>query len=652
MSSSTLSPEQAHALFDILTHYQLYSEVEGFKWPTAIQNYGAPFSKEDPAQYSSPLMQKMFTSLIVTLPGITTLPPDFWQERVGTLIASLSEARLSESYDKGTMGTRKTLSTASSVLIENCARGCFGGCPTVEEKPKSQYDRSKAEDIKQAWERAAHELVYGDLIDELYDGIAKSDKLEDLSPLVQAAIEHILLITTSFVHHVFVLSPDGQYLLRLLSNVNKLVPYMAIKQTLRVGNAATMINGMLKLILTKLSVTAFTNWIGLSKNSDDGMNLMQQIISTVLTWDNSDFKDIASKIEKAKDGPSQEHLDAIETHIQAGREEHDKVRSISIEQSKSIVNVIFETAQYKPSTSLSDVQHAKALEYYSAKLSIRDRKELIRVLCHQYPDNLTQTIRDVVAVYDPLIRSIHNGVDLSAGLGDLQNFLEDMIKTIKPKSGNGNKAPSVEDFVTLFRTHLPSCLRFLHQVAKNCPEVSSTFRQWCKEAIQQFRKKQSSDAQETGGAGSMTAHLTTLCASVSEVQKPGIISALDAHSNYLSSLNKISMQRAQSVLDNKSTTMYGPGAYLARWHGLLDETLITPATPQGPVRRGKDIQFKDEEGKRKASGKGWWDSEQIAQQVMVEVPEQPNVDVVLELLGGPFRDLLNKDRSSGKTGVE
>lgn len=74
------------------------------------------------------------------------------------------------------------------------------------------------------------------------------------------------------------LSPDGQYLLRLLSNVNKLVPYMAIRQTLRVGNAATMINGMMKLILTKLSVTAFTNWMGLSNSKDEGVNLLQQSV--------------------------------------------------------------------------------------------------------------------------------------------------------------------------------------------------------------------------------------------------------------------------------------------------------------------------------------------------------------------------------------
>lgn len=370
---------------------------------------------------------------------------------------------------------------------------------------------------------------------------------------------------------------------------------------------------------------------------------LSRIISTVLTWDNSDFKDIASKIEKAKDAPSREHLDAIETHLQGGREEYERVRALSIEQSKSIVNVIFETAQYKPSTPLTEAQHTKALEFYSAKLSIRDRKKLIQVLCHQYPDNLTQSIRDVVAVYDPIIRSVHNGVDLTAGLGDLQNFVEDMIKTIKPKSGDG-RAPSVEDFVTLFRNHLPSCLRFLHQVAKNCPETSSTFRQYCKEAIKEFRLKDTKQGNEAAGAGSLTPQLTKLFSSLQEDQQAEVLSALEEHSKYLSSLNTLSLRRAQSVLDNKSTTMYGPGVYLARWHGLLDETLITPAVPEGPIRRGKDIQFKGEAGKKKGGAKSWWDSESIAEKVMNEVPEPPNVDIVLKSLSGPFREYLHGDR--------
>jgi hypothetical protein len=73
-----------------------------------------------------------------------------------------------------------------------------------------------------------------------------------------------------------VLSPDGPYLARITENINKLVPYGLIRQTLRVGNAATMINGMLKLLLTKISVNSITSWIGLSTPSDAGMNLLQQ----------------------------------------------------------------------------------------------------------------------------------------------------------------------------------------------------------------------------------------------------------------------------------------------------------------------------------------------------------------------------------------
>ena len=86
------------------------------------------------------------------------------------------------------------------------------------------------------------------------------------------------------------MSPDGQYLLHLLENVHRLIPYYVVKQTLRVGNAATMINGMVRLVLAKLSVTAVTNWIGLTNNSNDGMNLLQQIISTVMAWDSSEFQ--------------------------------------------------------------------------------------------------------------------------------------------------------------------------------------------------------------------------------------------------------------------------------------------------------------------------------------------------------------------------
>jgi Domain of unknown function in PX-proteins (DUF3818) len=77
------------------------------------------------------------------------------------------------------------------------------------------------------------------------------------------------------MHYTLVLSPKGQYLLKLIDNANKLIPYMMIKQTLKVGNVATMISAMMRIVLAKMSVTSVTNWFGITANQDDGQNLLQ-----------------------------------------------------------------------------------------------------------------------------------------------------------------------------------------------------------------------------------------------------------------------------------------------------------------------------------------------------------------------------------------
>lgn len=79
----------------------------------------------------------------------------------------------------------------------------------------------------------------------------------------------------SFLHHTLVLSPDGPYLQRLIVNCNRLVPYSLARQALRIGNAATMISAMTRLLLAKMSVSTVTNWIGWSRGADEGMNLLQ-----------------------------------------------------------------------------------------------------------------------------------------------------------------------------------------------------------------------------------------------------------------------------------------------------------------------------------------------------------------------------------------
>lgn len=288
--SQPLTPAQLKALFDILNHSETYREAESFKHKNAIKEYGYPFSEAEPlqptdqpkyaAQSSSPLLQLLLTKCILTIPAISTLPPDFWPFNFQGIMVKLADANLSESYDQGAMGTRKTLATGASVIHEAVTRGLLGGVPKGAGKidlKQTHYDTTKASELARAWNDCVHELVHGDLADEIFDHLADTVDLESHSPAVAAATDYAILHIATLLHHIFVGSSEGQYLLKLIENVHKLIPFVVVRQTLRM-NAATMIHGMIRVFLAKMGVAAVTNWFGLTTNADDGMNLMQRYV--------------------------------------------------------------------------------------------------------------------------------------------------------------------------------------------------------------------------------------------------------------------------------------------------------------------------------------------------------------------------------------
>lgn len=65
-------------------------------------------------------------------------------------------------------------------------------------------------------------------------------------------------------------------MLRMISSVHSLLPYMAIRQALKIGNVATMISAVMRIILAKASVATVTNWLGVTSGADEGQNLLQQ----------------------------------------------------------------------------------------------------------------------------------------------------------------------------------------------------------------------------------------------------------------------------------------------------------------------------------------------------------------------------------------
>ncbi|CAG7559603.1 unnamed protein product [Fusarium equiseti] len=710
MTSMTLAPEQVHALFNILTHHETYAEIQAFKYPDAVTGYGYPFTRkfvessttqsapsssgwrswtgtpvnsrpgtpkgskdakettisaeDDNKPSTAPILHAMLTRFILKLPGIKDLPREFWSMRIQGLLMRLGEAELSESYDKGALGTRKVLATGSSGLLEMVSRGFLGGVkithqPEKRDAKKVEYDRTKATDLIKAWDDVVEGLVYGDLVDEMFDQFSKTSDVESHSPVIGAAAEYAIIHLATFIHHIFVLSPEGQYLLKLLENIHNLIPYKMIKQTLRMGSTSGMINGMMRLLLAKLSVTSVTNWIGLTANADDGMNVLQRIISLVLSWDASEFRKSADKVEKAKDRPSDEMLEAIRQYIALNRDEHKTVRHASEEHAQSIITAIFNGNNPALATQLNEQKHAQCLEYYSALLSVRDRESITTAFCRQPPDLFTATIKDLFGAYEPMIRMVHSQIDLREHMESAQLFIDEFIKTSKPKESGS--LPTVDDYVSLFMRNRELMYRWVHSFAKSCPDVWKEMKKWTQDAVLKFRqerksvsikkeaKNEESDKMSNGTIemSTMDEKLNKLFQSVPEKSQKDVLSALDNHAAYLAQVEALSMCRLQRIIDSddsESGNMSGPGMYLSRWQSLLEDTPITPAAPKGPVRHGKDVKNTITMGKIGVEGTEVVQEKALkaAKEEAEEGPEAPNVDAVVKQMADGFRKLLQQ----------
>ena len=276
MASQQLSSRQAYALFDILTHHETYAEIQALKDPKIVSDFEISGEPRKPDSSASPLLQILLHKFIYVLPGLRDVKSDFWTN-MRNLVVALAEGNLSESYDKGSIGIRKTVSTATASIVEYVSRGCLGGYPRQTEQKERQYDKSNPDDVVAAWNEFLQQIIYGDMLDRLFAKAAETDRLLDHEPLVQAAHEYAFTILGSFLHYIVVVSPRGQSIVPLLTKAHSLAPYFMIRQTLKVGNAASMLNGMVKLILAKMNMSTVTSWFG-GQQSDSGMNLMQQYV--------------------------------------------------------------------------------------------------------------------------------------------------------------------------------------------------------------------------------------------------------------------------------------------------------------------------------------------------------------------------------------
>ncbi|KAL8927102.1 MAG: hypothetical protein Q9172_001524 [Xanthocarpia lactea] len=646
-NNDLLSSEQAHALLDILTSHVTLTEIESLKYSQILATFGPPLQPSTIETASTPLLRILLQSFIIDLPGFRDVSSRFWTDSIYPLATALDEANLSESYDKGSVGIRRTLSTASASIVESVARGRLGGYPKQPLKEDSRYDKANPDDVVKAWDDFLQRIIYGDLLDKMFVKAAETDKLSDHEPVVQAAHQYALTIFAALLHHNLIVSPRGQSMVALLNRLHRLAPYYLIKQTLKIGNAASMINGMAQLLLAKMNLSTLTSWFG-GQASDSGMNLLQQIVSQVLNVESTEMRKRVKQIEQAHDAPDKSQLESLRKYVYQSSEEQQRRRSESASRSISIVAVILDSTT--KSTPLNKRAHELSLEYLSLQLAIRDREQLIEVLCHHQPDLVTSSIRELVKVYEPIIRALHNAVDLGSGVTDLQNFVDDLIRLSLVDKAKPTEPPTVQDFVRLLENHQGSSHRFIHQALRNGKELSQWYREYASHAIEQYKQIQKQDSVVDGGtaAGDLTDCLNGLVSRLSKDQQQKVHRQLDHHATFLDSQAQQSKARMDRTIraslasDRSSFEDEGsPGMFLLKWQQFIDQTPITPGSSNGAAwnrkgDRGTDVTAVSVDEKKPAVTR--------LEHSKGGIPplEPPDVSAVIELLEPGFKEELNR----------
>ncbi|KAG9101637.1 hypothetical protein FRC06_002760 [Ceratobasidium sp. 370] len=641
--SGALSPAQAHALFNFLTHTQTLAELQSLKVPGRVSNSGPPFDPRLGPKVSDvpplPILNYLLRRLALTLPGFQDVPLTVWSQDAQAILEGLAAQDLSDSFDKGAISKRKILGFAVVVVAEYAIRGALGGVPgrdRHQRTAKTDWDPNNPEDVLLAWDELIYGFAYGTQMEELVEWVVKTDDLTELPSSLQAAHRFATMTCASFMHYLFAVNPAGPTLVTLIKRVHTLLPYGLIRQTLRISNAATLLSAVLRIFLQH--APSMRGWF----NGKRGQNLLQTIISSILGGDETRILKRIQEMDASDSAGTPEQIAAIENYVQnATRGEKLAIREQSTIQARSIITVILSLA--KVPLPKSEAVHTNLLNRLSLSLAARDRVRLVSVLCDNDgtdDDHLAALVRAVGKAFDPIIRGVHSATDFAGAISDIQSFLDAIIAVAEDHTAGPDQ------YLKLCEEHQKNLHKFLHALAKGAPEIKEAYLAWYKDCMRVYARPAGAYAppaadtglNEVDSAGALTPEISRLFGALSETDRTAVLAEIDEYASWLGVLASKSSKRTSQLLDPSSPTKpdVGPGLYLATWEDMIASTGVTPAEMNGPVRYGTtdsvQMASQKDDGER---------GEDLSPRLFVGTGERgPRMEKTRKLLKAPFENLL------------
>ncbi|GAA5956736.1 hypothetical protein JCM21900_002166 [Sporobolomyces salmonicolor] len=328
--------------------------------------------------------------------------------------------------------------------------------------------------LRTTWVRYRLALVETDEIDKTMEQVRKHSTLKALPQSYQDAEEWAKIWVAHALHYIFIASANGSEVLNILKGFHELIPYGPIKLGLSLVNPTLAIRAIVQLVLGQPA---------------GQLSLFQRIWSIICHNANKHQRRLIETYRKKIDRASV--CDVLQQHVKAPYVERQRTKDISAAKNEDIVLEIMRERGSPSDVELVERWHAEFLQaeasgatsptkfddlknLLAAYYRFRDREQVLAIALEP---NTPKLLHASIAIFYDTIYKVANASKLSERVGDVQAFLDDLIKV----ATSGNNGPA--DFIKLADRHHEKLYYFVYELASNGGDLLKPLIEWCKSGL-------------------------------------------------------------------------------------------------------------------------------------------------------------------------
>ncbi|CAE7142361.1 unnamed protein product [Rhizoctonia solani] len=367
----------------------------------------------------------------------------------------------------------------------------------VREEGKKKFAEeiaARIEALRGAVRGVRGDMMGADGLSRIFATIKTTQNVTDLPADYRAVLEWARISLASTIFQQLVATDSASETLANLKRLHGLMPYFVMKGILKVSNPMAMIRGMLDLFLA----TPF-----------GGKSLLQRMFATSLSEEVRALQEDIQSVEDKVEDPI--ICEKIKQFVNAPPDIQKLFKADAVAENLNLISVILRSeapptlnrpqlhrvmranrahAEYmRQKAELNDSDEDEGPQTEDAWLfedltvllklyaRLRDREQLIALI---FEGTTSELLKDIITIFYTPLAQVYKAASIADSLGDLQNFINDLIRTVEQidELGQLNPHRTVQTFIDLVARHEQAFYAFVHKVHSKGEGLFDSLMKW------------------------------------------------------------------------------------------------------------------------------------------------------------------------------